>query len=192
MNGLKINCLYAHGCDTAKMLGLNGIFKLFLIGETSNQEEIKLAISKLDYFPELISIAKEKGKDIFSEEVAYNYWFKYHTKETLKKTFLLKEKVGLKPEAVNILLDSVISSGVIVDEKTVQIKRILFNGKFYFSENEIKPDLTSPLELKKWDIVSLHLGRIRQKISAIHEDLILEFNEKAVQEINKKILQIAP
>lgn len=188
MEGLKINCLYAHGCNTAKMLGLDGIFELFLVGETSDQEEIKIAISKLDYFPELVSIAKEKGRDIFSEEVARIYWFEHHTKETLKKTLLLKEKASLKTEAVNILLDSVIYSGRVVENGRVAIKRIFFDTSFYFSEEEAVVDSVIPLDLEKWDIVSLHLGKIRQKISSDQEDLVLKFNEKSVQEINKKIL----
>jgi len=187
MKGLKINCLYAYGCNTAKMLNLDSVFKAFLTEKADDQEKIKTAIRKLDYFPKLTSIAKEEKKDIFSEFVAHKYWFERHTRETLKRTILLREKVKLIKEAVNILLESIVCSGRILKWGKVSVKRIVFNDKFYFSEEETVLDLIIPLELKKRDIVSLHIGKIREKISEAQEDIILNSNEEALQEANKKI-----
>lgn len=184
MEGLKINCLYAYGCDTATMLNLNDLFREFFLGSRKDFEKVKSAIGQLDYFQKLTSIAKEKGKDIFSEKVAYEYWFENHTEETIKKITLLKEKAKLQKDVINILLDSTISCAEAIDDGKFKIKRILFeDNHFYFSEDEITINSIMPLDFKKGDLVSVHLGSIREKISEEQARIISESTQNFLKQI---------
>lgn len=191
MSGIELACRYSYGCTMATRLNINN---LLLEGATEgkNLEKIAKTFEQFDFFPFFETIASAKKENIWEKNVVRAYWLaddvdrpcNSHGAGVLHDLEIIMNTKQIKENVINILLDCLVSSARIKDIQQkglflIENKKVVFRDKAFFLTNEEKiVEQVVPDNFKKGQLVSLHLGKIRERITINQETSLLSATKR--------------
>lgn len=180
-DGLKIACLYSYDCQAVKLLNANQKLFDFIHSQNSNKALVQPFLRKLIPYPVYCLIAKLEKKNYFDEEVVRTYWFEHHNEHILQK---IKDIGYLSVMAANLVLNCAVSFGR-VSGKIVVCKTLIYKKeKIILAEQERKVKMNF-VNAKNGNLVSVHLGIAREKISKNQAKIIENTTLEALKVIQK-------
>lgn len=198
MKGIRIACLYSYGCERATSLGINNQLFEYIQNRNLNLEKKDLIVSmvkKLLSYPgyQKISALTKRG-NCFAEKVVKGYWLSdknlervdlTHNFATLEKFKAISADQHLPAWIVKKMLDCAISFGEVIkvdrEKAEVSNRRLLFKeGEVVLGKETREVDTKFVDSLKEGDLVSIHLGIAREKISKVQAKTLENMTLKAL------------
>jgi len=187
--GLELACRYSYGCTMADGLNMN---ETLLKGAMGDEESLKIILETFkvfDFYPYLSAIALSKGKDIWDPEMVKAYWLakEVDESETSHAGGVLHDlrKIGeIQPPIMRFLLGCLVTPARIIsviddDSFLVTHKRISHKGGVFFLEHEeVTVGQVIPDGFKQDELVSLHIDKIRDRITPEEEAFLIRANKE--------------
>ena len=175
MNGIKLACRYSYGSTTATKLKVNNLLLKGAIGRGDLKKIVEI-FNQFEFLLFFKIIASERKEHFLEKDVVQAYWLaddiehpcNSHGGSVLRDLEIIIKTRRIKEDVINILLDCLVLPARIKDIQgensfLIEGKKVIFrNGKFSFVDEEKLIGQVVPDNFEKGQLVSFHLGKIRE------------------------------
>lgn len=196
MENLKLACLYSYGCTMVETQNAQRLLFDFIKGKDVSKGDVIQVIQKLQSYSAYRAIAIfGNRRQILEETTIRAYWLgdknpKSKKLRELNHNFATLEKI----KVLNRLIDlrCAISFGTVIKKNSDRIevietrlryksKRIVFRDK----RESVNKGFLDTRNIKKGDIISIHLGSAREKISQNQAETLRDITLEALKILQK-------
>jgi len=176
MENLRLACLYSYGCKMVETQNAQKLLFDFIQGKGVSEQDVMQVVQKLQSYPAYRAIAIfGDRKEILEETIIRNYWLgdripKSKDLRKLNHNFATLEKVRVLRRYID--LKCAISFGRVIKKNSDKIEvtqmGLRYQGnQIIFKDSRVSIDkgFIGTQKIKKGDIISIHLGSAREKIS---------------------------
>ena len=176
MENLKLACLYSYGCKMIETQNAQRLLFDFIQGKDVPEEDVIQVIQRLQSYPAYRAIAIfGDRKEILEETTIRNYWLgdrnpKSEDLRNLNHNFATLEKIRVLRRYID--LKCAISFGTVIKKNSDKIEvtqtSLGYQGnQIIFRDSRVSIDkgFLNTQKIKKGNMISIHLGSAREKIS---------------------------